>query len=194
MSTTTGQAATYQRLRQHLDFLKLPAAAEALPGILDAARAQDASTVTVLEQLLAVEVEPPKPAGWHPGCGSPVYQPNPASTHSTSPHSPASTRNSSASWPRCASSTTPAMWCSSDHPAPVRRCWPSGWPAPPPRPVTGSISPAPTSWPNDAARPLWRAGGPPACGSSADPACWSSTNSPTHEPIPTPTPTLRCSK
>src|SRR6185503_15094645 len=57
MSTTTGQAATYQRLRQHLDFLKLPAAAEALPGILDAARAQDASTVTVLEQLLAVEVE-----------------------------------------------------------------------------------------------------------------------------------------
>jgi DNA replication protein DnaC len=57
MSTTTGQAATYQRLREHLDFLKLPAAAEALPGILDAARAEDASTVTVLEQLLAVEVE-----------------------------------------------------------------------------------------------------------------------------------------
>ena len=57
MSTTTGQAASYQRLREHLDFLKLPAAAEALPGILDAARAEDASTVTVLEQLLAVEVE-----------------------------------------------------------------------------------------------------------------------------------------
>src|SRR6478736_1151326 len=57
MSTTTGQAATYQRLNFGLDFLKLPAAAEALPGILDAARAQDASTVTVLEQLLAVEVE-----------------------------------------------------------------------------------------------------------------------------------------
>src|SRR6185369_13869456 len=57
MSTTTGQAATYQRLREHLDFLKLPAAAEALPGILDAARAEDASTVTVLEQLLAIEVE-----------------------------------------------------------------------------------------------------------------------------------------
>lgn len=37
--------------------MKLPAAAEALPGILDAARAEDASTVTVLEQLLAVEVE-----------------------------------------------------------------------------------------------------------------------------------------
>src|SRR4029079_8429852 len=57
MSTPRGEAALYQRLRGHLDFLKLPAAAEALPGILDAARSQDASTVTVLEQLLAVEVE-----------------------------------------------------------------------------------------------------------------------------------------
>src|SRR6201988_2943208 len=57
MSTTPGQAPIYQRLREHLDFLKLPAAPEALPGILDAARAEDASTLTVLEQLLAVEVE-----------------------------------------------------------------------------------------------------------------------------------------
>ena len=57
MSTPTGEAATYQRLRAHLSFLNLPAAAEALPGILDAARADDASTVAVLEALLAVEVE-----------------------------------------------------------------------------------------------------------------------------------------
>lgn len=57
MSTPTGEAATYQRLRAHLSFLQLPAAAEALPGILDAARADDASTVAVLEALLAVEVE-----------------------------------------------------------------------------------------------------------------------------------------
>ena len=55
--STTGEAATYQRLRDHLDFLKLPAAAEALPGILDAARTEDASTIAVLEQLLAVEVQ-----------------------------------------------------------------------------------------------------------------------------------------
>jgi DNA replication protein DnaC len=55
--SATGQAATYQRLRDHLDFLKLPAAAEALPGILDAARAEDRSMVEVLEQLLSVEVE-----------------------------------------------------------------------------------------------------------------------------------------
>jgi DNA replication protein DnaC len=55
--STTGEAATYQRLRAHLSYLKLPAAAEALPGILDAARSQDLSTVSVLEQLLSVEVE-----------------------------------------------------------------------------------------------------------------------------------------
>jgi DNA replication protein DnaC len=55
--SATGQAATYQRLRDHLDFLKLPAAAEALPGILDAARDQDRSMADVFEQLLAVEVE-----------------------------------------------------------------------------------------------------------------------------------------
>jgi hypothetical protein len=54
--SATGQAATYQRLRDHLDFLKLPAAAEALPGILDAARAEDRSMVEVLEELLSVEV------------------------------------------------------------------------------------------------------------------------------------------
>jgi DNA replication protein DnaC len=57
MSTTSAEAALYQRLRAHLDFLKLPAAAEALPGILDAARDQDRSTVAVLEALLAIEVD-----------------------------------------------------------------------------------------------------------------------------------------
>jgi len=54
---TAGQAACYQRLRAHLAFLRLPAAAEALPGILDAARGDDLSTLEALERLLAVEVE-----------------------------------------------------------------------------------------------------------------------------------------
>jgi DNA replication protein DnaC len=54
--SATGEAATYQRLRAHLHFLKLAAAAEALPGILDAAHTEDASLVAVLEELLAVEV------------------------------------------------------------------------------------------------------------------------------------------
>jgi hypothetical protein len=34
MSTTTGQAATYQRLREHLDFLKLPASMSRVAWIL----------------------------------------------------------------------------------------------------------------------------------------------------------------
>jgi DNA replication protein DnaC len=51
------EAASYQRLRQHLDLLKLPAAAEALPAVLDAARAEQLSLVSALERLLGVEVE-----------------------------------------------------------------------------------------------------------------------------------------
>jgi DNA replication protein DnaC len=55
MSTT--EAATYQRLRAHLAFLRLGAAAETLTGVLDAARAENLSVLTALERLLAVEVE-----------------------------------------------------------------------------------------------------------------------------------------
>ncbi|HEX5877629.1 MAG TPA: IS21-like element helper ATPase IstB [Actinomycetota bacterium] len=51
------QAECYQRLRAHLAFLRLPAAAEALPGVLDQAREQNLPLVTALERLLAVEVE-----------------------------------------------------------------------------------------------------------------------------------------
>jgi DNA replication protein DnaC len=53
---SSGEAATYQRLRAHLADLKLTAAADALTGVLDTARAQDLSVTTVLERLLAVEV------------------------------------------------------------------------------------------------------------------------------------------
>ena len=54
---SAGEAATYQRLREHLAFLRLPETAEALPRLLDEARAEDLSTVATLERLLAVEVE-----------------------------------------------------------------------------------------------------------------------------------------
>ena len=50
------QAETYQRLRAHLGFLRLTDAAEALPRILDQARASKLGMVETLEQLLAVEV------------------------------------------------------------------------------------------------------------------------------------------
>lgn len=55
--STNAQAATYQQLRTHLATLKLTGAAEALPGILDAARTEGWSMTETLERLLAVEVD-----------------------------------------------------------------------------------------------------------------------------------------
>ncbi len=49
-------ASTYQQLRSHLAFLRLAAAAEALPTQLDAARDAGLSHTAFLERLLAVEV------------------------------------------------------------------------------------------------------------------------------------------
>ncbi len=50
------EAALYQRLREHLGYLRLPDAAAALPGVLDDARTQGWSVTATLERLLAVEV------------------------------------------------------------------------------------------------------------------------------------------
>ena len=50
------EAALYQRLREHLAYLRLPDAAAALPGVLDDARARSLSAMATLERLLAVEV------------------------------------------------------------------------------------------------------------------------------------------
>lgn len=54
---TASEAKIYQRLRGHLATLKLGAAAEMLTTVLDAARAEQLSTVATVERLLAVEVE-----------------------------------------------------------------------------------------------------------------------------------------
>jgi hypothetical protein len=50
-------ASRYHQLRSHLAALKLHAAAEALPTVLDEAAAQQLSLTTELERLLAIEVE-----------------------------------------------------------------------------------------------------------------------------------------
>ena len=47
----------YQQLRSHLAYLKLPAAAEALPAALDQATATGQTHTEFLEQFLAVEVD-----------------------------------------------------------------------------------------------------------------------------------------
>lgn len=51
------QAECYQRLRAHLAFLRLEAAAEALPDVLDQARAENLSPLAAVERLLAIEVD-----------------------------------------------------------------------------------------------------------------------------------------
>jgi DNA replication protein DnaC len=51
------EAVTYQRLREHLAFLRLPAAAEALTSVLDQARAEQLSLTAALERLLAIEAD-----------------------------------------------------------------------------------------------------------------------------------------
>ncbi|GFG55317.1 hypothetical protein MAGR_67580 [Mycolicibacterium agri] len=53
----TAAASRYQQLRSHLAELKLAAAAEALPAVLDQASAEGLSLTVALERLLAVEVE-----------------------------------------------------------------------------------------------------------------------------------------
>jgi DNA replication protein DnaC len=50
------EASTYQQLRGHLAYLRLAAAAEALPGELDHAKANKLGHTAFLERLLAVEV------------------------------------------------------------------------------------------------------------------------------------------
>jgi DNA replication protein DnaC len=54
---TAGEARGYQALRRYLAALKLTAAAEALPSVLDAARAERLSLTAALERLLAIEYE-----------------------------------------------------------------------------------------------------------------------------------------
>ena len=62
-STTTVEdspataASVYQQLRSHLAELKLYAAAEALPGLLDQTGAEGLSVTAALERLLAIEVD-----------------------------------------------------------------------------------------------------------------------------------------
>jgi DNA replication protein DnaC len=51
------EARRYQQLRAHLGYLKLNDAADALPQVLDAARAERLSLTAALERLLEIEVE-----------------------------------------------------------------------------------------------------------------------------------------
>ena len=97
-------AAACQRLRGHLAYLKLGAAAEALPAVLDAARDQDLTMLEALEQLLGAEAaaaEARKLASRLHWAALPA--PWTLADYDFSAQ-PARTRSSSASSPRCGSS------------------------------------------------------------------------------------------
>ncbi len=55
--STGAEAATYQATRAHLAYLRLTAAAEALPGLLDDARTRKRSHTEFLHDLLALEAQ-----------------------------------------------------------------------------------------------------------------------------------------
>jgi DNA replication protein DnaC len=57
MPATAEAASRYQRLRGHLAALKLHAAAQALPTVLDEAATEQLSLTAALERLLAIEVD-----------------------------------------------------------------------------------------------------------------------------------------
>lgn len=53
---TTSEASRYQQLRDHLNYLRLPDAAAALPTVLDQAKAEQLSPTATLERLFRIEV------------------------------------------------------------------------------------------------------------------------------------------
>ena len=55
--TSPATGSTYQQLRSHLHYLRLAAAAEALPAELDHAHAKQLSHTAFLERLLAIEIQ-----------------------------------------------------------------------------------------------------------------------------------------
>ena len=57
MPASAEAASRYQRLRGHLAALKLSAAAEALPAVLDQAATEQLSLTAALERLLSIEVD-----------------------------------------------------------------------------------------------------------------------------------------
>jgi len=134
-------AAACQRLRSHLAYLKLPAALEALPGILDAARDGQLTALDAIEQLMGAEAGAAAarklasrvrwaqlPAPWQlsdydfsaqPGADEKLIR--------------------ELATLRFIDEAANAVFIGP--PGWARRCSPWAWPAPPPKPATRSCSP-----------------------------------------------------
>ena len=106
------EPSTYQELRAHLAYLRLTAAAEALPGELDHARTNDLGHTEFLARLLEIEVggDRDPPAG-RPRALRVAALARGGCRTSTSPPSRLSTRSSSTSSRRCGSWRTRRTCC-----------------------------------------------------------------------------------
>lgn len=68
------EARRYQQRRGHLSYLKLNDAAEALPRVLDQARAERMTLTTGWRNCWRSKSRRQKPANSSPGCASPACQ------------------------------------------------------------------------------------------------------------------------
>ncbi len=153
------EARRYQQLRGHLSYLKLNDAAEALPRVLDQARAERMTLTTALEKLLEIEVEATEARKLSSRLRF-ACLPEPWTLNDFDfAAQPGVEENSSATWPLCGSSITPPTSCWSARPASARRCWPSHSLAPRSTLATASTSPPPPNSPPSVTRPPSKAAG-----------------------------------
>ena len=134
----------YQQLRSHLAYLKLAAAAEALPAQLEAARQSQLGHTQFLEELLRVEVEATETRRWNSRMRfanfPTAWQ---LEDYASSQPSPASTRTSCGNSQQALISPTRPTSCSSARPELEKPCLPSSWAGPRWMVGTGFTTPPP---------------------------------------------------
>ena len=166
-------ASRYQQLRSHLAELKLHAAAEALPAVLDQATAEGLSLTAALERLLAIEVDATT-ARRLAGRLRFACLPTPATLADFDFDAAAGVDRKlidELGTCRYLESATNILL---DRPAraPARPTCRSAWHGPPPMPATAPTSPPPPIWPPAATARPSKAAGPPPCGSTPARLCW----------------------
>ncbi len=169
-------ATRYQQLRSHLATLKLHAAAEALPSVLEQAASENLSATATLEKLLRIEVDETEARRLTGRLRFANLQ-TPASLENFDVDAASGIDRpllDELATCRFLESATNVLLIGR---APERPIWQRVWRERPRTPVTAPTSPRPRiSRPGVTGRRS-RADGRPRCGSTPDRRCWSSTNS-----------------
>jgi hypothetical protein len=144
---TAEAASRYQRLCGHLAALKLHAAAEALPTVMDQAATEQLSLTAALERLLAIEVDATE-ARRLAGRLRSASLPTPVTLAGFDVDAAAGVDrkllDELATWRYLESDTNTLLV---GPPGRERPTWRSGWPAPRRTPATAPTSPPPPIWP-----------------------------------------------